>query len=814
MTLMSGSYAPRPLRDVLASLQDARAHAAFDATALRMRSAPAREILAWLASDGAYGSEELRSLAQEALAMPDGTAARLMRAMPPAGLLRLAKMIAMQGIFPGDMRGAHAIYDAVRRLHGAKCLRGRQLAIALQIALFLRDYDSALSMLEQLPTDSLERRYALCDLANPFSASPHASVERWLARVNELLGESGAPPVSLNGEALPSPFDALTATLVPASIDGPKVTVAISSWRADQTLVTAVRSVVNQTWRNIEVLLVDDGSPPDHDAVLAAAVELDPERIRLLRMERNGGTYLARNRALSEATGEYFTVHDSDDWAHPARIEHQIRDLIQSDGRVGNYCVGVRADENLLFSLPGVPPFRTNESSLLFHIQTALPQIGFYDASRKGADTEYSLRMRRVLGEDAVGSLGSILSFIRLSRDSLSRSEFKAGWRHPARAAYRRGFEAWHQRTTDLRIGKPDEKRWKFARPGRYEPQQREGRVLDIVVVADFRKSSPFADLLADEVALLGEAGRQVGILHMDSFARLSPIAVEAFPAYIQEKLLQRCIVEIDLDEATATSLLFVAEPELLMYQTRLRSRVQAERVLLVPREAQDGSRSYDAATCEQACSALFGKTPEWLLASQGVVSGSAVRDDGEGWQTEKVWPAGVFGPHWAAPSRPPLEGREPVLGFDFLNSAQEPPNPEFMAAVQKLRALVWVSEGLGHAKGLPDAWSPFLPGLAPRATFVAMVDLWLHLSPPRSGESRPIAVLQAMAAGCIAILHPDWEVQFGGAAAYATAAELDRAIQSLVAAPSLCARLHANAASGVREWAGAGEFDARIRAL
>lgn len=797
---------PGMVRDMLESLSGPKEHAAFDATALRMRSAPAREVLAWRASNGDAGLDAVLSIAHGAMRDPLSPEADRWRSFDPAVAARLARLFAMQDIFAGDRRDAHAIYQAIMKVHGPGHLPRRHVNSALQLALCLGDHAAAIVLLELLPNEGYEHRFALCDLANPFSDSPHASMERWLARINQILWERHVEPVGV-ASTVPSPFDGLACDLAAGTIDGPLVTITISSWRPDASLISAVGSIVNQTWRNLEILLVDDGSPAEYDEILARAVDLDPGRIRLLRQERNGGTYVARNRALAEATGAYFTVHDSDDWAHPSRIERQVAMLRADEALVANYCTGLRADDDLLVSLPGVPAFRTNESSLLFRREPVMAAIGYYDPSRKGADTEFSTRLRLHFGEQRIAVLPDILTFIRLSKGSLSRAELRPGWRHPARAMYRRSFEAWHGRNSNITIRTPDPAMEKFPRPARFQSFTRQGAEFDIAYLGDYRMSSPGGEQLADDIAVLTEAHARVAIIQQDLFTNLSPLAVEPYSVPLQDLLNRRAIEEIDLGGSASVRTLVVTQPALMSYMTRLRTSLAVDRVLLLEEYPSKGDtcHAHDRGLSEQACKAIFGVDPQWISRAAG---------DATSELAARTWPPAVSIRHWRAPARDGDESREPVLGIELPGRGRLQPWLDRVAGLQARPVLAWRGADVGTPAGLPRTWILYERANAPKPTFLALIDFWIDPTPP-DGESTPsLSVLQAMAAGCIPILDPGWRLQFGQAAVYAAPSHLARVIQTLGSSPQLRRRTLEHGPAFVDQHAGPAAFGNRVRAL
>ena len=105
----------------------------------------------------------------------------------------------------------------------------------------------------------------------------------------------------------------------------PLVTVVIPAYNAAKTLANTLRSVSNQTYERLEILVVDDGSQ-DGTYELATEYRLQDSRVRILRQE-NGGVARARNFAIREAAGSYIAPIDADDLWHPRKIELQIQAL-------------------------------------------------------------------------------------------------------------------------------------------------------------------------------------------------------------------------------------------------------------------------------------------------------------------------------------------------------------------------------------------------------------------------------------------------------------------------------------------------------
>lgn len=102
----------------------------------------------------------------------------------------------------------------------------------------------------------------------------------------------------------------------------PLVSVVIPVYNRQATIQRAVDSVLNQTYSNIEVLVVDDGST-DNSLEMLKKYDND-NRVKIFCQKLNQGANAARNRGIREAKGEYIAFHDSDDEWLPEKLEKQI----------------------------------------------------------------------------------------------------------------------------------------------------------------------------------------------------------------------------------------------------------------------------------------------------------------------------------------------------------------------------------------------------------------------------------------------------------------------------------------------------------
>ena len=95
----------------------------------------------------------------------------------------------------------------------------------------------------------------------------------------------------------------------------PLISVIVPVYKTEAELPRCIESLLAQTHKNLEIILVDDGSPDSCGAICDSYAEKD-RRIRVIH-QRNQGVSVARNAALEAAQGEYIGFMDSDDWAEP-----------------------------------------------------------------------------------------------------------------------------------------------------------------------------------------------------------------------------------------------------------------------------------------------------------------------------------------------------------------------------------------------------------------------------------------------------------------------------------------------------------------
>lgn len=109
---------------------------------------------------------------------------------------------------------------------------------------------------------------------------------------------------------------------------GPLVSVLLPCFNAERSVSYAMQSLLDQSYSNIEILALDDGSTDGTRSILEQQAARDP-RVRLLADDTNSGLVATLNRGLAIAQGEFFARADADDISAPQRLELQMSELIR-----------------------------------------------------------------------------------------------------------------------------------------------------------------------------------------------------------------------------------------------------------------------------------------------------------------------------------------------------------------------------------------------------------------------------------------------------------------------------------------------------
>tara|TARA_Y100001956_G_scaffold78101_1_gene89369 strand:- start:2575 stop:5364 length:2790 start_codon:yes stop_codon:yes gene_type:complete len=184
-------------------------------------------------------------------------------------------------------------------------------------------------------------------------------------------------------------------------LSSPVVSVVVPVFNSASTLQTAIDSLLNQTWKSIEIVIVDDCSTDDFSEVIQRYIDIP--NLQVITNEKNIGAYATRNKGVKVATGELVTVMDADDWAHPQKIEKQALPLLRNADLVGSISHWVRCNDKLQFTQlkTEITWIHRNISSLMVR-RKVFDIVGYWDELRANADTEFYLRLLASFGDKSL----------------------------------------------------------------------------------------------------------------------------------------------------------------------------------------------------------------------------------------------------------------------------------------------------------------------------------------------------------------------------------------------------------------------------
>lgn len=313
-------------------------------------------------------------------------------------------------------------------------LQGNARKLAARLVA-LHDCETALELLE--PGDHTGLAACLLALDRPEDARGHlrqaggngreAAAIR--AHIEICAGEWGAAREALNAmfahDSLCGPLDSgsdaftiddLRGEVRPVP-DGPKVSVVIPYRNAAGTIETAIASMTGQSWRNVEILAVDDRSDDESPAIVRRLAASDSRIIRLVNA-REPGVYGARNTAIAAATGEYLTFLDADDWSPGERLARQIASLDSRAVAIANH---IRMDDTGRPVAPRIFPLVRPVPITMALRRETLAAAGPFEAVATGADSEMFARLEMLHGKAAVARDPAVLLVARWRSGSLSR---------------------------------------------------------------------------------------------------------------------------------------------------------------------------------------------------------------------------------------------------------------------------------------------------------------------------------------------------------------------------------------------------------
>lgn len=618
-----------------------------------------------------------------------------------------------------------------------------------------------------------------------------------LTPVSELIGDASTLTfASLRDGVAP----ATTRADPPAGANPPVVSIVVPAYNAESTLATSVNSLRAQTVADLEILIVDDASTDNTNAVAKALAAEDP-RLTVVQHEHNQGAYAARNTGLAHAAGRYFTVHDADDWSHPQMLERQLA-AMDDPAAVASFSRLARVSPEFEFLLrpyrPMLEPIHWNYTSLLTRTQV-LRDLGGWDTVRAHADSELIERMREHFGKPSLVETDPEvpLSFFLVTGDNITERK-DTGLRSVdfgARKEYSEQARFWRRRTFGAGV----------------LPSYREHRRTDAntpffcsrSLATNRDKISPSYDLLlGSDLALLGgtrrcnleyidcarRLGLRIGVFNMPRYRMRASGQID--PAY--RELFQSPDVDLITPEARVSArALLVHHPPVLRNTFDGYPEVTARRHYLLVNQLPWQKKGYqdvqyDSYAVRQRFAGAFGDDPSWISISgrvrrylREVLPADALLD--EDWYP-------IVGETVAVPRRRAERGGAlPVVGRHSRDHATKWPELAGALAMSYLADSEYDVRLLGGARAAeqvlghrPRNWTVYPFDSLPVNEFLRDIDIFVHFHHSQYIEEFGRNVAEAMAMGIPCVLPPEHVETFGDAAVYAEPAQVEAAIRAL----------------------------------
>jgi len=170
-----------------------------------------------------------------------------------------------------------------------------------------------------------------------------------------------------------------------------RVSVVIPNYNNEQFLKKTIDSILNNTYRYIEVIFVDDCST-DSSVEIVRSNYGDNSRVKIYENKENRGAYYCRNKGILLSTGYYVTVVDGDDYIESNKLEYEVNSL-EKNGDCWAY--GTRF-QRIYFqdSMENVTHINKSHSFVFLFKRKLFNYLGFFQNNRFGADSEYFKRAK------------------------------------------------------------------------------------------------------------------------------------------------------------------------------------------------------------------------------------------------------------------------------------------------------------------------------------------------------------------------------------------------------------------------------------
>ena len=207
------------------------------------------------------------------------------------------------------------------------------------------------------------------------------------------------------------------------NFDPALISVIMPCYNAEAYVAEAIESVLQQTYPQVELIIVDDGSTDTSAQIIKQLADRHPDRISLL-FQTNSGPYAARNRGLAHANGNFIAFLDADDTWHPDALMHMHAAMTDTQADVA-YCGWQNVGEAAANTQPHIPPNYVESDATSQFLQSCPWPINGVLLRRHLVDSlrgfserlptamDYDLWLRMLAAEPVVVRVPEVLAFYR-----------------------------------------------------------------------------------------------------------------------------------------------------------------------------------------------------------------------------------------------------------------------------------------------------------------------------------------------------------------------------------------------------------------
>ena len=259
------------------------------------------------------------------------------------------------------------------------------------------------------------------------------------------LSNKGIEPLHLRLKQLEKDFSFHQVGAKPWKL--PKVSVVLTVYNQADDVSNTIENILSSTYKNIEVLVVNDCSSDQTGEILAG---IRDSRVRVITARQNCGPYASRNLAIKVARGDFIAFHDCGDYSSPRRLETQVLFMLRHSNLQAVRTQHLRLDDSGILKLENNGKFVGDAPVTMLVKRSVFKRMGYFLPTRTRGDIEFLRRLQAIYGDDGLREIrfpfyiaGAAKNSIRFTPTTVRRFlSLASGW-HKQLAQHKSLIETW-----------------------------------------------------------------------------------------------------------------------------------------------------------------------------------------------------------------------------------------------------------------------------------------------------------------------------------------------------------------------------------